>query len=113
MPQNISYRSGSFMLHSKTVIQTNDVTSFEAEFLQESIKNQTGLDLKIVKVVPNSVASINLVFDVEGPEAGNFKEDYKVEVAAKSITIKAVYNQGIFYGIQTLIGYQNTLLSTS
>ncbi len=103
MPQNISYRSGSFMLHSKTVIQTNDVTSFEAEFLQESIKNQTGLDLKIVKVVPNSVASINLVFDVEGPEAGNFKEDYKVEVAAKSITIKAVYNQGIFYGIQTLL----------
>lgn len=103
MPQNITYQSGSFVLHPKTVIQTNDVTSFEALFLKESIKNQTGLDLKIVKEVPNNVATIHLVFDVEGPDASDFKENYKLEVTAKSITVKAEYNQGIFYGIQTLL----------
>jgi hexosaminidase len=103
MPQNITYQSGSFVLHPKTVIQTNDVTSFEALFLKESIKNQTGLDLKIVKEVPNNVATIHLVFDVQGPDASDFKENYKLEVTAKSITVKAEYNQGIFYGIQTLL----------
>lgn len=103
MPQNIAYHSGSFVLHPKTVIQTNDVTSFEALFLKESIKNQTGLDLKIVKEVPNNVATIHLVFDVQGPDASDFKENYKLEVTAKSITVKAEYNQGIFYGIQTLL----------
>jgi hexosaminidase len=105
MPQNITYQSGSFVLHPKTVIQTNDVTSFEALFLKESIKNQTGLDLKIVKEVPNNVATIHLVFDVEGPDASDFKENYKLEVTAKSITVKAEYNQGIFYGIQTLLQF--------
>lgn len=103
MPQKISYQSGSFVLHSKTVIQTNDVTSFEALFLKESIKNQTGLELKIVKEAPNNVATITLVFDVKHPDATNFKENYTLEVAAKSITIKAAKNQGVFYGIQTLL----------
>jgi hexosaminidase len=103
MPQNITFQPGAFVLHSKTVIQTNDVTSFEALFLKESIKNQTGLDLKIAKVVPNSAATIQLIFDVEGPDASNFKENYKLEVTPKSITVKAEYNQGIFYGIQTLL----------
>ncbi len=103
MPQNITYQSGSFVLHPMTIIQTNDVTSFEALFLKESIKNQTGLDLKIVKEVPNNVAIIHLVFDVQGPDASDFKENYKLEVTAKSITVKAEYNQGIFYGIQTLL----------
>ncbi len=103
MPQNITYQSGSFVLHPMTVIKTNDVTSFEALFLKESIKNQTGLDLKIVKEVPNNVATIHLVFDVQGPDASDFKENYKLEVTAKSITVKAEYNQGIFYGIQTLL----------
>ena len=103
MPQNITFQPGAFVLHSKTVIQTNDVTSFEALFLKESIKNQTGLDLKIAKVVPNSAATIQLIFDVEGPDASHFKENYKLEVTPKSITVKAEYNQGIFYGIQTLL----------
>jgi hypothetical protein len=74
MPKNISYQSGSFVLHSKTVIQTNDVTSFEALFLKESIKSQTGLDLKIVKRATKAGATITLVFDVAKKDNDDISE---------------------------------------
>lgn len=103
LPQKVEYHSGSFILSSKTIIQSKDTSSFEALFLKENIKNQTGLELQILAEVPTAVSKINLVFDVEGPTESNLKEVYKLMVNNQSVTIKAEYNQGLFYGIQTLL----------
>ncbi len=103
LPQKMEYHLGNFILSSKTVIQSKDTSSFEALFLKENIKNQTGLELQILAEAPTAVSKINLVFDVEGPAESNLKEVYKLMVTTQSVTIKAEYNQGIFYGIQTFL----------
>lgn len=103
LPQKMEYHSGNFVLSSKTVIQSKDASSFEALFLKENIKNQTGLLLQILPEAPKAVSKINLVFDVEGPVESNLKEVYKLMVNNQSVTIKAEYNQGILYGIQTFL----------
>ncbi len=103
LPQKVEYHSGSFILSSKTIIQSKDTSSFEALFLKENIKNQTGLELQILAEAPTAVSKINLVFDVEGPTESNLKEVYKLMVNNQSVTINAEYNQGLFYGIQTLL----------
>lgn len=103
LPQKMEYQSGNFVLSSKTVIRSKDTSSFEALFLKENIKNQTGLVLQILPEAPKAVSKINLVFDVEGPAESNLKEVYKLMVNNQSVTIKAEYNQGIFYGIQTFL----------
>ena len=103
LPQKMEYHSGNFVLSSKTVIQSKNTSSFEALYLKENIKNQTGLELQILAQAPKAVSKINLVFDVEGPVESNLKEIYKLMVTNQSVTIKAEYNQGIFYGIQTFL----------
>lgn len=100
-PEKIELRKGNFVLNKETVIQA-DETSFEAQYLQQAIKLQTGLDLKILPVAAN-VPKISLSFDLDSPDASNNKEPYGLAVSDKTIVIKAEYSQGFFYGIQTLL----------
>ena len=103
LPQKMEYHSGNFVLSSKTVIQSKNTSSFEALYLKENIKNQTGLELQILAQAPKAVSKINLVFDVEGPVESNLKELYDLMITSQSVIIKAEYNQGLFYGIQTFL----------
>ncbi|MBP6557932.1 MAG: family 20 glycosylhydrolase [Flavobacterium sp.] len=100
-PESIEIRKGHFVLNKETVIQA-DKNSFEAQYLQQAIKQQTGLDLKILPAAAN-VSKISLSFDLDGPAASGIKEPYELTVSDKAIVIKAEYNQGFFYGIQTLL----------
>ena len=100
-PSEIKLGEGNFVLNKKTIIQA-DVNSFEAKYLQQAIKQQTGLDLKILPIVTN-VSKISLNFDLDAPAASGNKEPYNLTISDKSISINAEYNQGFFYGIQTLL----------
>lgn len=100
-PTTIEINKGYFVLNKETVIQA-DATMFEAQYLQQAIKTQTGFDLKIVPAAAN-VSKISLSFDLGGPAASGIKEPYELTVSDKTIVIKAEYNQGFFYGIQTLL----------
>jgi hexosaminidase len=100
-PESIEIRKGYFVLNKETVIQA-DNTMFEAQYLQQAIKQQTGLDLKILPAAGN-VSKISLSFDTDGPAASGIKEPYKLTISDNTIAIKAEYNQGFFYGIQTLL----------
>ncbi len=71
-PHVIGNQSGSFVINKETVIQA-DATMFETQYLQSAIKQQTGLDLKIVPAAGN-VSKIILVFDLAGPAASGIKE---------------------------------------
>ena len=60
-PKSIEYQSDFFLMNSKTVIQTNDINSFEALFLKENIKAKTGLDVSITsKATSKNVIKLQL-----------------------------------------------------
>ena len=108
MPKNIDYQTDFFTLNSKTVIQSNDINSFEALFLKENIKAQTGLELKITS---KFTAKNAIQLGIKLPDTTNFnKEHYELSIEANKINIAAFSNQGLFYGVQTLlqnIPYEN------
>ncbi len=98
-PQNTVLGKGSFFVTSKTRIQA-DENSFEASYLKEAIKIQTGLNLKIDS--KNNSKSIQL--KIQLPDTTNFnKEQYEILVSDSKIIISAPTNQGLFYGIQTFL----------
>ncbi|PZO29885.1 MAG: hypothetical protein DCF13_04705 [Flavobacteriaceae bacterium] len=97
-PKSILLGKGSCTITAKTTIQA-DKNSFEANYLKEVIKAQTGLDLKITS--KNSSNSIQLI--LKSPDATNVnKEHYELSSSRNKIVITAFSNQGILYGIQTL-----------
>lgn len=98
-PKSLKFESGNFILSSKTVIQA-DEDSFEAKYLQEIIKQQVGLDLKIVT---STKAKSKIIFAnkiIE--EKKSFKEWYTLSISKNDVIIIATEAHGIFYGIQTL-----------
>lgn len=98
-PQNTLVGKGSFYITTKTYIQA-DENSFEANYLKEAIQIQTGLHLKITS--KNNSKNIQLV--LLEPKIANFnKEQYEIVVSDSEIVISALTNQGLFYGIQTLL----------
>lgn len=97
-PKSILLGKGSCTITAKTTIQTAK-NSFEANYLKEVIKAQTGLDLMITS--KNSSNSIQLI--LKSPDATNVnKEHYELSSSRNKIVITAFSNQGILYGIQTL-----------
>lgn len=100
-PKSIEYQSDFFLMNSKTVIQTNDINSFEALFLKENIKAQTGLDLSITsKATSKNVIKLQLE---QVKSVVDLSENYNLLIDKNTIQISASANQGLFYGIQTLI----------
>ena len=100
MPKEIEIGKKNFILNENTVINANK-NSFEAKYLQTIIKEQFDLNLKISQ---NSKATSKINLSTNVPDAKNFeKESYYLSVDDKRIEIQAISQQGIFYGIQTLI----------
>jgi len=98
-PREVILEDGVFILSKKTVIQASE-NSFEAKYLKELIKSQTGLDLNISSKYSSN--SIQLLLKL--PDTINFnKEQYELNVSNNKITITSFSNQGLFYGIQTLL----------
>ena len=100
-PKSIEYQSDFFLMNSKTVIQTNDINSFEALFLKENIKAKTGLDVNITsKATSKNVIKLQLE---QVKSVVDLSENYNLLIDKNTIQISASANQGLFYGIQTLI----------
>jgi hexosaminidase len=98
-PKSLKLESGNFTLTNETVIQS-DQDSFESKYLQEIIKQQVGLDLKIVT---STKAKSKIIFAnkiIE--EKKSFKEWYTLSISKNDVIITGTEAHGIFYGIQTL-----------
>ena len=99
-PVELKYQNGFFVLNKNSTIQA-DENSFEAKYLKEQIKIQTGLDLKITSKY-NSKNNIQLIVTI--PDTINFdKEQYNLDISKNKIHISAFSNQGVFYAIQSLL----------
>ena len=101
LPQTITPHNGTpFTLDAETKIVYSGGNEMKrnAQFLAEYIKENVGLDLKIVKSRKSKKNAINLVID----NATENKEGYSLTVTSEDIKIVAQSPAGIFYGIQTL-----------
>lgn len=99
-PKIFKVEEGVFVLSKETVLQAKN-NSFEAQFLQKAILQRTGIELKI-DANPKAESVINLSLLV--PSNADFnKELHTVSITNSYIQIQAASNQGLFYGIQSLI----------
>jgi hexosaminidase len=92
--------NNKFSLNPKTVIVANNTNSFEVQFLKESIKQQTGLELT-TKNSHKIGSRIHLILEPESQFPN--KEAYQLNILGDRAVIYASSNQGLFYGIQTLL----------
>jgi hexosaminidase len=99
-PVKTSAINNKFSLNPKTVIVANNTNSFEVQFLKESIKQQTGLEL-ITKNSHKIGSRIHLILEPESQFPN--KEAYQLNILGDRAVIYASSNQGLFYGIQTLL----------
>mgnify|MGYP006166569773 CR=1 FL=1 len=99
-PVKTSAINNKFSLNPKTVIVANNTNSFEVQFLKESIKQQTGLEI-IAKNSHKIGSRIHLILEPESQFPN--KEAYQLNILGDRIAIYASTNQGLFYGIQTLL----------
>ncbi len=99
-PKIFKVEEGVFILSKETVLQAKN-NSIEALFLQKAILQRTGIELKI-EANPKAASIINLSLLV--PSNADFnKELHTVSITESYIQIQAATNQGLFYGIQSLI----------
>ena len=99
-PVKTSAINNKFSLNPKTVIVANNTNSFEVQFLKESIKQQTGLEI-IAKNSHKIGSRIHLILEPESQFPN--KEAYQLNILGDRVAIYASTNQGLFYGIQTLL----------
>ena len=99
-PKSIQKSKGNFVLNKETVIQAGN-KMFEAHYLQLAIKQQTGLDLKIIPVA-ESGNIIKLTVKIQETFTSQ-KGKYAIFISKNQIAINSEENSGLFYGIQTLL----------
>ncbi|WP_329805829.1 beta-N-acetylhexosaminidase [Flavobacterium facile] len=111
-PTDIKLGEGNFVLNKKTVIQA-DENLFEAKYLQQAIKERTGLDLKIglnsksnnkISFIQMDPIRFKPKFDSEGYISINTNEGkYSLYIKKNEIQFSQINSVGNFYGIQTLL----------
>ena len=98
-PESIEMHKGSFTLNKETVIQPN-YNLVEAQYLQKSIKELTGLDLKIQSAVnkPNRIVLAHSEIKRKSSDG------YELLISNKKFAaIYAKTPEGFFNGIQTFL----------
>lgn len=99
IPKPVSEKAGEghFVLNEKTVLNSNEKSSFNINYLKGKLELATGYRLESKNRDENRI-SLMLVSDQ------NIKpEGYLLEINPSEIVIKAATSAGIFYGIQTLL----------
>lgn len=99
-PEKMTVYDGSFEINAKTVIVANPDLP-EAKYLQDYVKKNYGLDLKISDKNRNKNV---ILLDFYWKKTENLSEEhYALNIDKNGISIKSPTNKGIFYGIQSLI----------
>ena len=98
-PTTVVPSDGIFTLTSATVVVANEASRGEATRLAESLRPATGLPLPVVASVDGRPA-----ITLDSPVSGlvESREQYSITVTSTGITIYAPFENGLFYGGQTL-----------
>jgi len=99
-PNHYELKEGVFRLEEGTILSGNDSRLDElVGYTATTILEDAGLEL-VISARKKRVVSLNL--ELEEMQPGMNKEAYSLEINRKGITISAVDEAGVFYGVQTL-----------
>ena len=98
-PVELKMESGNFPFNHSTIIVAGKSTIHEAEMLNFYLKKLYDFSLPVNKKVSGSASSIILSLGTSNER----KDAYHLEVNAHKILISSSANEGLFYGIQTLL----------
>jgi hexosaminidase len=101
-PVKITQHTGRFVLPKVLVVQSasQDAMIPVLNLIKNKFSTATGKIIRVREVAPN--ATIKLVLN-KTPDNVIGKEGYYLSVKAKSITIRANAEAGLYYGVQTLL----------
>jgi len=101
LPNSIEKKDGTFVLSDTTTLVASE-GSFEAEFLKEYLEKNYGIHVKVDAHNPPFANYISLTSSPGDLSEVN-PEAYLLQIGKEGIAIGAYGNEGLFYGIQTLI----------
>jgi hexosaminidase len=101
-PVKITQHTGRFVLPKVLVVQatSQDAMTPVLNLIKNKFSTATGKIIRVREAAPNAV--IKLVLN-KTPDNVIGKEGYYLSVKAKSITIRANAEAGLYYGVQTLL----------
>jgi hexosaminidase len=99
-PVALTMHSGSFSFDNNTVIIANTSASHEAGMLNLYLKKLYGITLTVKNKMPQKTASA-IVLQLKN--SSDRKDAYDLEADSNKITISSSGNEGLFYGLQTLL----------
>ena len=100
-PVSMEMRSGNFTFNTATTIIADKEAAHEAQMLNVYLKKLYGFSLPKKSVASNAKSGSAIVFTLL--KNGDRKDAYNLEVASDKITISSASNEGLFYGMQTLL----------
>ncbi len=101
LPKEVKQSEGSFPLSSETkLVLMNETFKPEVDYLNSHLKTSQGFELKIVNTLPSDG---NYVIVLSPDKKTGATEAYELSINPNQIMLSAENNQGLFYGIQTLV----------
>lgn len=100
-PVSLELHSGNFNFNSSTNIIAGSRAAHEAKMLNVYLKDLYGLTLPVKNKEVNSKNSSSIIFKIL--PSGGRKDAYHLEVNPNQIIISSAGNEGLFYGMQTLL----------
>lgn len=101
LPKEVAPSTDIFTLTAKTpIVLMNEKFKPEVDYLNAYLKTNYGFNLQILPSVPNDG---NYIFISTPDFQGGFIENYDLSMNQNQLLLVAEGNEGVFYGIETLI----------
>ncbi len=101
-PNYLQATGGTFTLSDTTTIVANE-NSFEAQYLKKQLEENYNIHVKIDSHYPPFKNFILLLNSIANNPTQLDQESYQLKITKKGVTINAVGDAGLFYGIESLI----------
>jgi hexosaminidase len=103
LPQSISWGNGSFTVNAKTVLLYDEKSERAANLLADVLQKATGAALKLEKLQANAAEKAgNSICLISANQQNMAKEEYKLEITSKNVSIQASGAEGYFAAVHTL-----------
>jgi hexosaminidase len=100
-PVSLEVHSGNFNFSQTTNIIATPGTMHEAKMLNVYLQKLYGITLPVKNTQANSKNISSIIFQLTKNSSG--KDAYQLDVKANKIIISSAGNEGLFYGLQTLL----------
>lgn len=100
-PVSLEVHSGNFNFSRTTNIIATSGTMHEAKMLNVYLQKLYGITLPVKNTQVNSKNISSIIFQLTKNSSG--KDAYQLDVKANKIIISSAGNEGLFYGLQTLL----------